>query len=329
MTAAPGLAAVGAEPSAIDAPATPSPGTVTVAVVGICGAEHLGRCLRALDAQHGAPPFDVVVAVDARLAGMDEAAAGFSGRLTLVRTPGRENPVQLAGDALRAARGEVVLLTEDHCVPPPHWVRALWEGIRAAPGAAVIGGGIDTEPDAGALDWAFWFVDFFRYASPVRGGRAPSISVCNAAYRRTQLEALAPLWADGFHETAMHDAQRMRFGALHLEPGATIRMRRRVAFGAALRERYAFGRLFGCTRLAHARAGHRMFYLLLTPTLPALLMLRMAARALPEPSLRGRFVRAMPVLAALVLAWSWGEWLGYLTRRLPHALTTAPEIASR
>jgi hypothetical protein len=302
---------------------------VTVAVVGICGPAHLARCLRALDEQRGAPPFDVVVAVDARLPGMDEAAAAFRGRLTIVRTPGHENPVQLAGDALRSARGDVVLLTEDHCVPPAHWVRALCEGIRGAPGAAVVGGGIDTDPDASALDWAFWFVDFFRYAPPVRAGTPPSLSVCNVAYRRAYLEALAPLWADGFHETAMHEAQRARFGALRVVPDATLRMRRRVGPGAALRERYAFGRLFGCTRLAHVGAGRRLAYLLLTPALPALLMARMAARALPEPSLRVRFVRAMPILAALVLAWSWGEWLGYLTGRLPRDLTTAPEIPPR
>jgi hypothetical protein len=30
-------------------------------------------------------------------------------------------------------------------------------------------------------------------------------------------------------------------------------------------------------------------------------------------------------LTLMVLAWSWGEWLGYLTDRYPSRLTTAPE----
>ena len=28
----------------------------------------------------------------------------------------------------------------------------------------------------------------------------------------------------------------------------------------------------------------------------------------------------------MVLWWSWGEWLGYLTRRHPRSLVVAPEI---
>ena len=46
--------------------------TVTVAVVGICGATHLRRCLAALDAQDGAPAFDILVVYDPHL---DDIAA--------------------------------------------------------------------------------------------------------------------------------------------------------------------------------------------------------------------------------------------------------------
>ena len=38
------------------------------------------------------------------------------------------------------------------------------------------------------------------------------------------------------------------------------------------------------------------------------------------------FLRALVPLVLMVLCWSWGEWLGYVTRRHPGSLVVAPEI---
>lgn len=295
----------------------------TVAVVGICGAEHLERCLAALDEQVAPPDFDVVVVHDPRLPGMAEVAARHGARAVANR--GQRTPLELASRAVEEARGEAVALTEDHCVPRPDWLARLCRALRSAPSA--VGGAVETDPDAGSVDWAFYFVDFFRYARPARPGPSPSLTVCNVAYRREQLAAVREVWEELFHETAVNDALRERFGPLRLVPEAEVRMRRRVSLGDALRERYAFGRLFGCTRLRFTGPARRALYALAAPALPALLLGRMAAKAVGDPDLRSRFVRSLPTLSALVLAWSWGEWLGYLTGRRAASELVAPEAA--
>ena len=38
------------------------------------------------------------------------------------------------------------------------------------------------------------------------------------------------------------------------------------------------------------------------------------------------FLRSLGPLTAMVLWWSWGEWVGYLTQRHPGSLVVAPEI---
>lgn len=309
-----------------------APPRVGVAIVGICGPAHLERCLAALARQEDAPPFEVVVAYDPELAGM-EAAAARHPDVRMVANRGQRTPLELASRAVQASRGEVVLLTEDHCVPSPGWVARLVAALEepAPPGspepAAAVGGAVAVADDASPVDFAFYFVDFFRYAPPLRGGVSPTLTVCNVAYRRAALETIRASWRDFFHETAVNDALRRRFGPLRLTPDAPVTMRRHVAFREAVRERYAFGRLFGCTRLAFATPGLRVAYTLGAPLLPALLLGRMARRALATPPLRRPFLRALGPLVALVLAWSWGEWLGYLTRRRPEDLTVAPELA--
>ncbi len=304
-------------------PTNPNVPSVSVSVVGICSAAHLERCLAGLAQQRGAPEFDIVVAYDPNLSGMDGVAARWP-RVRLVSNAGQRTPLELASRALAEARGELILLTEDHCIPEPNWVANM---IAAqAPGRAVTGGLVEIRAGSSAVDWAFYFVDFFRYASPGRTGPSPTLTVCNVAYSRSSLDAIADLWKVYFHETAINDALRARFGELWLEPSARVSMARHVTLGDALYERYAFGRLFGCTRLGFCTPARRIYYCILAPLLPAVLLWRMARKAFSSARLARDFTRAIVPLTLMVLWWSWGEWLGYLTCKHPRSLVVAPEI---
>ena len=173
--------------------------SVSVAIVSICGPAHLRRCLEALRKQVDVAPFEVVVAYDPELKGLPDLAREYP-EARFLATPGERTPLELAARALRESRGEVLLLTEDHCVPEPDWVRSLPLELRN--GRAAAGGTVNVLRGAGATDWAFYFVDFFRYAEPVIDGPSPTLTVCNVAYRRDQLDALQGSgWRTFFHET--------------------------------------------------------------------------------------------------------------------------------
>lgn len=304
-------------------PAPDAP-TVTVAVVGICSAAHLARCLDALREQEGAPPFDVVVAHDPHVRGVDEVAARYP-EARFHANADQRTPLELASRALGEARGDVILLTEDHCIPRPDWVRTMVAAASVA-GRAVVGGRVEIRAGATPTDWAFYFVDFFRYAAPVQAGPSPTLTVCNAAYRREQLAEVREVWERYFHETAINDTLRQRFGDLWLEPASEVSMFRHVSFGDAIYERYAFGRLFGCTRIEFCSTARRVYYALFAPALPLILMGRMASKAFASRRLLGAFARSFLPLTTMVLWWSWGEWLGYVTGRHPRTLTVAPEL---
>ena len=294
---------------------------VTVAIVAICGARELRRSLEALTLQEGCGRFETVVVADPELSGLDVVAEAFP-HARFVTNEGQRTPLELAGRAVRESSGEIVLLTEDHCVPDRDWVASLVAAL--APGRAAAGGGVAVGPGATALDWAFFFVDYFRYAEPLAEGPSPSLTVCNVAYRRRDLDEVARVWRELFHETAVNEALRRRFGELWLTPRARVTVYRHPRLRDALYERYAFGRLFGSTRLGFVSRTRGLAYTVLAPVLPVLLLGRMARKALASPSLRGSFLRAFGHLKLLVIAWSWGEWLGYLTRRRPRDLTVAP-----
>lgn len=296
--------------------------TVAVAIVCISSAGHLARCLEALRAQQGAPAVRVVVCYDPLIEDVD-ALASRHPEVRIFANVDERSPFELASAALRAADADVVLLTEDHCVPHRDWVRRML--AARAPDRAAVGGRVEIRAGASALDWAFYFVDFFPYAAPVRAGPSPSLSVCNVAYDRERLEAVREVWRVRFQQTEVNEALRERFGTLWMEPASEVAMHRSVSMRDACYERYAFGRLFAHARIANVSAPRRWLYATLAPALPAILLGRMMAKALRSARLAGPFLRALVPLVAMVLCWSWGEWLGYLTGRPPRSMVVAPD----
>ncbi len=297
--------------------------SVGVGVVSICSARHLARCLDALAQQVDCGAFEIVVAFDPALDDVAALARCYP-KIRFVSDAAERTPLELAARAVRETSGEVVLLTEDHCVPASDWVARLSDAVLSDCSAA--GGAILADPRADAIAYAFYFVDFFRYAPPFSKAESPTLSVCNVGYRRERLKALGITDGGYFHETAVNDALRAAYGPLLLDPSPRVTMHRHVRFSDAVYERYAFGRLFGCTRLDSCSNAKAWLYRLGTPLLPLLLMTRMCAKGLVGAEARRRFLPAFLPTLTMVLAWSWGEWLGYLTARRPRHLTVAREI---
>ena len=304
---------------------TVQPPSVAVAVVCICSSEHLARCLEGLRLQESVAPFRVVVCHDPRLTGIEDVAKRYP-EAHISSNPNERTPLELAAAALRACEADVVLLTEDHCIPRYNWVRAMLDA--RAPGRAVVGGRIEIRPGASPVDWAFYYVDFFRYAAPVNDGPSPTLTVCNVLYDRRQLDVIRDLWSTSFEEPAVHNELRKRFGVLWLTSNSEVTMRRSVSFSEALRERYAFGRIFGHTRIAHVSTSRRWAYAGVAAALPVLLLGRMTLKAMRSAGLFASFVRGFLPVVALVLCWSWGELLGYITGRPPRRLVLAVEQPS-
>ena len=284
--------------------------TVSVAVVCMAGLQHLQRCLTSLRSQRGAPAFEVVAVCPPHLLDLSAARQQFP-EVHIVINEGQRTPLELASRAVRECSGELILITKDYCVPSADWVQTMVEAQRA--GRAVVGGRVEIPADASGTDWAFYFVDFFRYAAPVAEGPASALTVCNVAYKRSELATIRDLWEETFVETAINEALRARFGSLWLTPSSEVTMCRPVTLRTAVYERYAFGRLFGYSRIARCSFVRRLMYALFAPGLPFLMLGRMAGVALRSRQHTRAFLRSLAPLVIIVLARCWGEWLAYLT----------------
>ena len=283
---------------------------LSIVVVVLGGGGYLGRCLRAIDRQIGVPKLEIIVPCDEAL---DNAAAlkeEFP-RVQFVGFPGRRSYAELRAAGFHRARSPIVALTEDHCSPVPEWCRNILKAHAGA--AAAVGGPVDKIGSDSALNWAVYLNDFSRYMSPVKLGHSQYLTDCNVSYKRAALADVADLWRYTFHETTVNWALAKRGHLLLLAPDVIVEQQRALRLGPALRERFAFGRLFASTRVAATTPLRRIAYASLSLALFVLLPGRVAANVLRKRRHFVQFARALPALVLLTAVWTIGELVGYLT----------------
>lgn len=295
--------------------------SVVVTVVGGGGA--LARCLSALEQQEAPPPMEVLLPFDASISQVGDLAGRFPTlRLLPLGVIPTRHPVKSAAGqhelfdrrrsaGLAAARGEFVAIVEDRGAPRPSWARTA-VGLHRDVEAAAVGGAIE-QHSGGVVSRALYYCDFGRYQLPFAAGERSYVSDVNVCYRRGSLEATRSIWQDEFHETTVHWALRRRGERLWASPDLVVdHYRDGVGLAQAMRERVAWGRLFGHTRAIEVGRAARLAYAFTTPVLPLLLLTRLVRQRVARRRGPG-FVSAAPAILLLLVAWSVGEGLGYLT----------------
>lgn len=283
----------------------------------------LTGCLQALADQVDAPPMEIIVPVHDRVDGLAELRARFPAVTVLefadIALPaggGREHHDVLRARGIAAARGDLVALLEDHARPDPQWSASVVAAHRDGP--AAIGGAIENGVDR-PLNWAVYYCDFGRYQNPLPPGTAAFASDANVSYKRAALEAVRPTWAEAFREVVVNGALTARGEHLALSPRIVVHQHRTdLAFGPALRERFIWARSYALTRSASLSRPKQLLLALLSPALPVVLIGRMAGTARERGRHFGKFLRSLPLIAALSVSWGLGEGAGYLaaaTRR--------------
>ena len=301
---------------------TPTPHPVLSVVVVIVSdttdrpsAALLADCLDALGRQVDAPAMEVIVPHLVEVDGLDAVKALFP-RVRFMPVPdvsarpgGREHHDVLRARGLAASSGDLIGLLEDHARPDPRWCASV-VAAHQAPHAAV-GGAIENGVDR-ALNWAVYYCDFGKYQNPVPGGDAAFASDANVTYKRADLERVRASWQDAFREIVVNGALKAAGRTIVLDSRVVAYQNRRgLSLGAALHERFIWGRSYAATRRALLSVPRRLAYALLSPALPAVLFLRMARTAAERGSFR-EFARAAPLTALLLVTWSIGEGIGYL-----------------
>jgi glycosyltransferase involved in cell wall biosynthesis len=281
---------------------------VSVVVASNRSRALLDDCLAALLPQCERARAELIVARDDDDEGLDAIAAAYPGvRLVTVKR-GATIP-ELRGAGMRQATGDIVMLTEDHCVPGPRWVDELCLGVDTV--AEIAGGGMDNAQRKRAIDWAAYFSEYGLFATTrTDTSGAMQLTGANVAYRRSIVSDVVAWASAGEWENVSHERLRARGSSLHFVESAPVYQNKTYEFWEFCRDRYEHGRDYARTRLVEEAGARRWLLTAVTPLLPLVILSRVARAA--APTRWGAFLRALPATLAFVTAWSIGEAVGYL-----------------
>lgn len=233
--------------------------------------------------------------------------ARYPGAIRLTR-PGA-SVFALRALGLRAARGEIIAMTEDHCVVPPDWCRRLLDAHRRYPHAAAVGGAVDNGATARLIDWANYFVAHSPTMAPIRGGEAEMISAqAGMAVKRRAIAAALP--AHGLVEMLFLRALRDRGEILVADAGILVHHVQSHGFWKSFAIHYHNGRSIAGFRRPALGPWGRMARLAGALLLPGFLPLRAAAAVLRKRRFRRELLLSAPLIVALACCHAAGEIVG-------------------
>ena len=308
----------GADFPSVTSPAVQDPANarpLSVSVIMFSGPAQLDACLDSLHRQTGSVEPEIIVPCDDAAIGPDPLRERYPA-VTFLRLPGRRTPAELRTAAVRLSGGRIIALLEDHCVPDADWcsrILAAHEAPHAGIGGAVEKGFAPGESRDSALNWAIYLTDYSRYMNPLPAGSAASLTDCNVSYKRAALDAIADLWAHEFHENVVNERFRQKGESLWFDPSIIVREFRPMTVSSALRDRFAFGRLFGSTRVESAPVSRRLVYAAASVVMPPILAHRAAGNLRSRNRHREQILRCTPALLFVSSCWMLGEMVGYLT----------------
>lgn len=299
---------------------------LSVVVTIVDAHDALLRCLDALATQDDPPEMEVLVPWDDSVPGMSSMAARFPGfRFLQMGNIATARPTAtLAGQhelfdrrraaGVAAASGDVIAILEDRGVPRPDWARKVVQLHTELP-HSVIGGAVENAVDS-PLQWSVYFCDFGRYQRPFAAGPRAYVTDVNVSYKRAALQRTSTLWRERYHETTVHWALQRAGETLYLTPELVVEQHRdTLRLGALIAERFSWGRLFAYTRARETNVAKRLALAVFAPVLPVILLARLARSQRSKRVTFRKFLSVSPLVLMLLVAWSLGELVGYVTSR--------------
>jgi glycosyltransferase involved in cell wall biosynthesis len=283
----------------------------SVLVGSVNGGEWIHVLLDALERQETKRRYEVIVA-DRTTDGTYKRIAREHPNVQLLNAHSRTTLPELRTQALEASRGKYIFVTEDHTVPPPHWIERFVAELEGAPETvAAVGGPVDNVMVEDSVDWAAFLCEYSGYLPPLESADVQDVPGMNIAYRRSAFDGIdRATLTRGFWESSVHPKLLADGKHFRRVGDVVIGHRKHFGFRYFLSQRYHYSRYYAGVRFQPEDA-KRFAFGVLSVALPPVVLSRVARGALRSPQYRGSAVRSLPALSCFAVAWGVGEAVGY------------------
>lgn len=252
----------------------------------------------------------ILVAPEKSSFDVDESLVQGYWGLRIVRIPQIRSIAQANAAGVRAARGNVIALAEDHCFPAATWAEALL-AAHQAPHAAVG----PVVRNANPATWISW-ADFLAGYGPwmAEGSLRPVgfLPGHNTSYKREVLEDLGDDLETMLEaETVLHQRLAAQGCSLHIEPRAVVSHVNFALLDSWADAQFLNGRMFAGIRCQSWGIGKRLLYFVGSPAIPLVRTARSLDTLLRAPINNAMKTKTFFGLVFGMIVDGCGQMLGY------------------
>jgi GT2 family glycosyltransferase len=247
---------------------------------------------------------------------------------------------KFCGDArnfgLSIARGKIVAFIDADCTADPNWVDQILKAHHSP--YLAIGGAIANGNPESTIGWAAYFCEFSQWMPGSSYRNIGDVACANMSYKRRAFQEYG-LFIEGTYssDTEFHWRLRRNKICLQFAPSILVFHHNIDQFKRFLRHEFEHGRSFARVRIKtqHFSEFRRFVYTVFSFLIPVWLILKIGLRNLRNRIYLFHFLKASPLLILGLIAWSLGEYAGYLRgfpflrRKASFSITTPSVIPPR
>jgi len=214
---------------------------------------------------------------------------------------------------LRAAKGDVVAMTEDHTIPWPGWIPAVLRAHAEHPEADAIGGAIENGSKHGLIEWASYFTTQGPHMLPLGDRVVPmTTNEANVSYKRRALAEVDPDEGSGFMAILYNRRLAERGSVLRVDDRIVVDHFETVGFGWTTSIHFHNGRTISGFRRSRGMEREDWIRVATSMMLPAWRTLRVLRTGLAKGRLRRQLLASAPFALWLEYVQAAGHLTGYL-----------------
>ena len=176
---------------------------ISVVIPCVNGLPFIPECLLSIYKQDNHDIAEVIVADSSDDAARELIKDSFPDVILLEQKERLSIP-ELKAKGIRKAKGEILVMLEDHCVVPENWFEEI---IKAHESEYVaIGGAVENGYTSTTLDWATFFCEYASFIQPVTRGSVNDLPGNNVSYKREEfMSIVGSAVENGLWESFIHD----------------------------------------------------------------------------------------------------------------------------
>jgi GT2 family glycosyltransferase len=283
--------------------------SISVIIACVNGLPWINQCLSALEKQRGKIQSEVLV-LNCCDDGTSEHITEKFPMVRLFDFPQRLSIPELRAIGMSHATGDIIAITEDHCIPADNWFEEILRAHASdysAVGGTVVNGSVDR-----IIDWAVYLCEYSHVMPPIPSGEVDGIAGNNATYKKEILDKVDESVKKNYWEFFLHEELRKTGIEFLSVPAIVVSHKKEFGFLYFLTQRFHYSRSFTAMRRTRVSFPKRLLYIFSSPCLPALLLWRITQQVLRKKKHQKEFLLSFPFLSIFMVSYAFGELVGYL-----------------